>query len=310
MESGYSVISELPPGYTPDFVAFLFHLSAHLKLQSESWEHFFLAGKSNKKVKAQLSVHVEDGAAISPVKAPFGSIQYSNDISPEGLYEFIGECEERLRRKGVRAIRLVEPPLYYRESGELLHTLFYNRGYRVTNADLSCGLKVDSLNFEEKLSSSLKRRFREARDKGLRFKTIPSSDLELVYRFIDRCGTARGHALSMTLENLQKTVDVFKDRFFLFGAMLEKELVAASVAIQVHPNILYMFYLGHEKKYDAISPVVFLTGGMYKVCETRRIHLLDLGTSASNGQPNFGLLDFKLRMGGTPSMKLTFEKQL
>lgn len=310
MESRYSVTSELQPGYTPDFVTFLFNSPGHLKLQSDHWQQFFLIGESGKKVKAQLSVHVEEGVAVSPVKAPFGSFQYSKDLSSEELFEFIGECEVRLRRKGVKAIRLTEPPQYYRESGALLHTLLFNRGFRVSNAEASCGIQIDALNFDEKVSPSLKRRFDEARTQGLKFKTIPTSDLETVYKFIDKCGAERSYSLSMTFENLKKTVEAFGDNFFLFVATLEKEYVAASITIQVHPDILYLFYLGHLKKYDATSPVVFLTDGMYKFCESRGIKLLDLGTSSTKGVPNFGLLDFKLRLGGIPSIKLTFEKQL
>ncbi|HWA34899.1 MAG TPA: hypothetical protein VG737_12245 [Cyclobacteriaceae bacterium] len=310
MERRYNVTTELPPGYTPDFVTFLFNAADHLKLQSDSWLQFFLIGKSNKKIKAQLSVHVADGVAISPVKAPFGSFQYSDDLSPEDLYDFIGECENRLKRTGVKAVKLVEPPLHYRDSGEMLHTLLFNRGFRASNVELSCGIRIDALNFEEKIESWEKRKLRQARSRGLRFKLLPISELEVVYDFILRCRSERGTALSMSLDALQQTINFFKDRFFLFVAMLEKECVAASIAIQVHPDILYNFYSGHLKKHDSMSPVVFLMAGMYRFCESHSIHLLDLGTSAINGQPNFSLLEFKMRLGGSPSIKFTFEKEL
>jgi hypothetical protein len=310
LDSGYSIASEVPPGYSPDFVTFLFHDPRHLLLQSDRWEHFFLITKSTKKIKAQLSVHIDQEIAMSPVSAPFGSFLYSEDISPETLFEFIGECELSLQRRGVKTIRLVEPPLYYRKSGDILHTLLFNRGFSALNVEISCGIKVDVLNFEEKLASSAKRKLRTGRAKGLRFKILPITNLEMVYQFILKCRTERGHTLSMTFDNLRDTVDIFKDRFYLFGAMLEKEHVAASIAIQVGPDILYNFYPGYLKKFEAISPLVFLTAGMYKFCESKRIPLLDLGTSAVNGQPNFGLLDFKVRLGGVPSIKFTFEKNL
>ncbi len=303
-------MSELPAGYTPDFITFLFQQPAHLKLQAENWQNYYLIGKTNKRIRAQIALHAEGNSAISPVKAPFGSFAYSNDLSPEALFDFIDECESRLKRRGVESIRIVEPPLYYRHHGDMLHTLLFNRGYQAATTELSCGIRVDALNFEEKLASWEKRKLRQGRARGLRFKVLGSADLEMVYNFILKCREQKGHTLSMSLDALKNTVGAFRDKFFFFGTMLEKEHVAASIAIQVHPNILYNFYSGHLKKYDPISPVVFLTSGMYKFCETKQIHLLDLGTSATDGRPNFSLLDFKMRLGGVPSIKFTFEKRL
>jgi hypothetical protein len=53
-----------------------------------------------------------------------------------------------------------------------------------------------------------------------------------------------------------------------------------------------------------------LIEGMYGWCQQQGIKLLDLGTSALDSQPNFSLLDFKLRLGAHPTAKLTFVKDL
>jgi hypothetical protein len=215
-----------------------------------------------------------------------------------------------LRAKGMTSITIGEPPLFYRTTGELLQTILLNLNYRVSRAELSTGIRIDHISFEEKIQAWEKRKLKQARAKGLQFKALPISELSNVYEMIQRCRTQRGHSLSMTLEELTTTVEVFRESFLLFGTYLQKELAAASIAIRVGPGILYNFYSGHLRKFDSISPVVLLTGGLYKFCSTHRIHLLDLGTSSLNGQPNFSLLDFKLRLGGVPSMKVTFEKTL
>jgi hypothetical protein len=56
--------------------------------------------------------------------------------------------------------------------------------------------------------------------------------------------------------------------------------------------------------------MVLLMNHIYKFCRSHQVELLDLGTSAINGQPNFRVLDFKLRLGAAPSMKLSFDKDL
>ena len=179
-----------------------------------------------------------------------------------------------------------------------------------TRAELNSGIKIESLHFEEKIEVWEKRKLKQAKAKGAVYKQIPITELDSVYNFILKCRQQRDHTLSMTLEELRKTVETFSKEFFLFGVFLLKELTAASISIRVRPDILYNFYSGHLKKFDTMSPTVLLIGGLYKFCGSHNIHLLDLGTSSVDGQPNFSLLDFKLRMGAVPSMKLSFEKKL
>ncbi len=210
----------------------------------------------------------------------------------------------------VKLIILKEPPLFYRISGELTHAILFNLGYRASSAEISSGIRMDHLSFEGKIEAWEKRKLKQAKENGLIFKKISIEESENVYQVILKCRSERGHSLSMTIDELSVTISALKGSFCLFGVYFQKELVAASIAIRVHQNILYNFYSGHLKKFDHLSPVVLLICGMYKYCGTEKIQLLDLGTSALNGQPNFSLLDFKLRMGAVPSMKLTFEKEL
>lgn len=310
MESGYSVANSFPPAFSPDYSSYLFNHPDHLRLQADEWLSYYLLRNVNQKAMAQVSFHLQNKKALTPVRAPFGSFLFSERLSPQVLYEFIQHCEEHLRKKGIKSICITEPPLYYRQSGELLQTILLNLDYRISKAELSSGIRVDSISFEEKIEAWEKRKLKQSKMKGLTCKALPLSELENVYNFILRCRQQRGHSLSMTLEELTETVITFKKSFFLFVVHCDKEMAAASIAIQVNRSILYNFYSGHLKKFDALSPVVLLTGAMHKFCATHQIQLLDLGTSAINGQPNFRLLDFKLRLGAVPSMKLSFEKEL
>jgi len=259
---------------------------------------------------AQVAFHVGDHVARSPVRAPFGSFHFSERLAPKTLFDFIQQIERQLIRLGVSIVSITEPPLYYRKNGDLLHTILLNQGYRVSNAELSTGLRIDKLAFEDKIAAWEKRKLKQAKAKGLTFKILSLGDLREVYHLILKCREQRAHSLSMTLTELEATTLVFGKEFVLSGAFLNKEMIAASIAIRVQRHILYNFYSGHLKKYDTISPMVTLLGGVYRYCERNQVHWLDLGTSAAHGQPNFPLLDFKMRVGGIPSMKLSFEKQL
>lgn len=310
MEKGYSVATELPAGYDPDFDFFLFGQAKHLNLQSPDWIYFYLLRKSNQKIMAQVAFHVSDHVARSPFRAPFGSFLFSERLSPFALYEFVQQVERLLGKLGVAVISITEPPLFYRKSEELLHAIFINQGYRTARAEVSSGIRVDRVSFEDKIDTWEKRKLKQAKQKGAVFKTLPLESLEDVYRFILKCREQRSHTLSMTLPELAATVEKCRHEFLLSGVFLNKELIAASIAIRVHKDILYNFYSGHLRKHDAISPVVTLLGGLYRYSEHHKVQLLDLGTSSLDAQTNFSLLEFKLRLGAVPSIKVTFEKQL
>ena len=247
---------------------------------------------------------------MTPVRAPFGSFLFSEKLSPQGLYDFIGYCEQQLRGKGVKQILITEPPLFYRTKGELLQSILFNLGYQIKRAEVSSGVRVNEIPFEKKIEVWEKRKLKQSKTKGSTFQHLPFSSLELIYEFILRCREQKSQSLSMTLNEVEKTANAFKKEFLFFGVYFGNELAAASIAIKVNPSILYNFYSAHLKKFDSLSPVVMLINGMYGYCQSHDIHLLDLGTSSTEGQPNFSLLDFKLRLGTEPSMKLTFEKKL
>ena len=114
----------------------------------------------------------------------------------------------------------------------------------------------------------------------------------------------------MSYAQMKTVCDNFPEDFKLFGVYDNNALAAASISIMINKSILYNFYSAHAKQYDALSPVVRLMEGIYEHCQSDKIKIIDLGTSALNGRPNFGLLDFKLNLGASPSEKFTFEKIL
>lgn len=114
----------------------------------------------------------------------------------------------------------------------------------------------------------------------------------------------------MTLEQMLRDTGRFSQNYLLLSVQKDNAIVAASIAVRVSTEILYNFYADHDRAYDAISPVVMVVKGLYEYCLEQNMKMLDMGTSAVNGKPNFGLLNLKMRLGGIPSTKLTFEKLL
>ncbi len=291
------------------FDLWLFHETMHVHLQSPTgWRTF--AVKKKEEIVAQVRFHIDEGVARASVKSPFGTIQFDKGFPSEILFSFIQFFEEELKKSGVKTIVLKNPPvLYALHQLEVLSVLLLNSGYQITNAEIGAVMKVEN-SFEEKIDSWEARKVRQAEESGLTAEQLEIGRLESVYNFIHDCRIERGQSLSLSYRELKEVVDIFSDRFLLSVVRDKEKIAAASIGIKINKHILYNFYSGHPKEYDQVSPAVLLMKSLYQFCETAKFDLLDLGTSALDGKPNFGLLDFKLRLGATPSPKYTFQKDL
>ena len=184
-----------------------------------------------------------------------------------------------------------------------------NLGYTIISAETGAVRSVNSP-FDSGLDNWEKRKLKQGHNVSFKLKQLDSSRLEEVYFFIESCRSKKGYILSMSLSELEQTNRAFPDRFLLMCVYRKNSIVAASISILVRSNVLYNFYSDHDKSADALSPVVLLMEGLYNYACANKISLFDFGTSAIDGKPNFGLLDFKLRLGADPTSKFTFEKIL
>jgi len=300
------------PGHRYDFDPYIFNLPANLPLQArDNWHSFYAVRPDRKLIRAQVHFHLNEGIASSPYKNPFGSFEFSDAFTPKELFDFIKFAEDELKAKGIKKIQIVSYPQFYCASrASMLSTFLINRGFSVSNAELSACIEVSASVFFESLSSFEKRRLRQQKKTELKFRKLPIEKLRETFDFIGTCRKERGQELSMTIGQLEAVVKTFPDQFLVFGIFDGPVYAAASIAIRINKSILYNFYPAHSKQYDALSPVVGLMEGMYTFCQEESIRILDLGTSALRGRPNFSLLDFKMHLGAQPTPKFTFVKEL
>jgi hypothetical protein len=301
-----------PEGYQPGTEPAIFNTPRHRALQAvEGWHSFYVLNEKRRIIVAAVHFHIAGGEANSPLKSPFGSVELAPGVLPLIVFRFLEFVESRLKSRGAQLIRIKHYPSDYNAAeSALLHTFFINLGYRVALAETGAIIHMSERAFETPLDTWERRKLRQAAASGLQGRELPSSELNTVYEFIHACREQKGYPLSMSLPEILDAARTFEKEFILFGVFQENRLVAASMAIRVSRRVLYNFYSAHNAAYDPLSPVVFLIDRLYAYCHQHNIAMLDLGTSAVDGKPNFGLLDFKLRLGAKPTTKFTFEKTL
>jgi hypothetical protein len=302
----------LPEGYRCDFDPYFFNSPQNLTIQSlEGWHTFHALRAEKKTARARVHFHLDGKVAVSPYRNPFGSYEFSTSMVPKELFDFIRWVETRLAEKGAKKIEIKSyPALYNSSASATLLTFLVNLGYTIKNAELSACIEVSGDTLYQLMSSFEKRKSGQVKRTNLRFTTVPVSKIKEVFDFISSCREERKQSLSMTYAQMKTVCDHFPDKFCLFAVYDNNALAAACISILINKTILYNFYPAHAKQYDSLSPMVFLMEGIYEYCQGEKIRLIDLGTSALQGRPNFSLLDFKLNLGATPTHKLTFEKVL
>lgn len=238
-------------------------------------------------------------------------MEFAGSVPANVIFDFLGFVEASLKALGVSRVVIKNYPQAYAENESiLLQTLLLNLNYSPVTAEVGSVIEITSVSAEEIFNRSARRRLEKAQHAGLVVRKLGIEKAEAVYTFIQQCRAEKQYPVSMSLADLQKAVQLFPDHYILFGVFNGDDLVAASIAIRAKKNILYDFYHDHAASYDHLSPVVLLVSGIYEFCQDQKMRLLDLGTSALNGVPNFPLLHFKATLGGRVTPKFTFEKTI
>lgn len=300
----------LPEGYLPEFEESLFNRRLHRTLQAESgWRSFYVIQSRLKKIRGAVHFHVSGEKAVSPLRSPFGSFEFVGAMPTRVLYDFVTYVEEQLRQSGVRTVIITSyPQCYFPDQASLLETFLINQGYFVS-AHPGSFIEIASESVEKRFNNSTRYNLRRARREGLRFEKLSNERSRVVYDFLEEHQRQKGYALSMSFDLFRRSLDTFPAAYNLFGMFSEQSLVAGAITVRVNTNILYNYVHSHDRQFDHLSPVVALVAGICDYCRSEQIRLLDMGTSAVNGQPDFDLLYFKRSLGARATTKLTFEKR-
>lgn len=303
---------DYPKGFTLNFSESLFNKSAHRQLQSRgNWISFYILDDAKKEIDGAFHVHVNGSEATSPHKAPFGSIEFSENVPQTVLTEFIKFVEDSLLKVGI-ALLTIRMPLaaYSPKTISLLQTLLVSKGFQIELTEVGSFIQVDDRDFKNFIKDSERHVLNQFKKRDFTCTQIPIDMLEEVYSFISKHQTSKGYTLSMSFDQMKETVDVFRNDFFLFVARDQDQMIGASISIRVQDHVLYNFYVTHDAAYKQYSPVIAIIEALYNFCKANSFSTLDLGTSMLQGKPNFSLLDFKRRLGGVDTEKLTLSKRL
>ncbi len=288
---------------------FLFNSEKHLQSQSKNhWRVYELVNEHTQRISARISFCIYEGKAWSPCRAPFGGIEVFDRCTHPELVNFIRFIETDFMGHGIKSVSIRMYPEMYAKAVVAVADAFAELHYRHTKESAAI-IPVDSKSFERKIKISERQKLKKSKEL-FEFEIVKLNELKEIYSFILECRKERNQRLSMTLAELNKTCETFPEHFLLFKVSNKEGIAAACIAIKVSDQILYTFYYGHARKFDKISPVVWMMSGIYDYAKEHRFRLIDLGSSIVNGKVSRSLLHFKRSIGGQNSDKLIVEKSL
>lgn len=243
----------------------------------------------------------KDGVFQSPFSAPFGGFEAVRvDVQLQHIDAAIELLKEYVPKNGGHRIRFILPPLFYSQSvlSKSINSLYRN-GFSLETADVNHVVDLD-----EWSPKSIKR---QSNLKEMEFRVCAGADEKaLVYDVIRQNRAWRGYPLRMTWEQVTDTVKIVDADFFLVSAPEGKE-AASALVYHVAKGIVQVIYWGNLPGFDVYRPMHYLALCIFKYYKERGIRIVDIGPSSADSIPNYGLCDFKERIGCFVHPKFSFE---
>lgn len=272
-------------------------------------KHLYLFNKANDQYEAHLVVSVEGEAAMSPVKAPFGGIEWYENISSSALKWFLNGVENFLESEGVKELRVHQAPENYQRQ-DLVNELFLESGYDLIQERVYQGIDITDTPLSEQMADMQKRRIKKCQKAGFIFKKYTKNELSRAFEQIDRWRNAASKGLSMTWADLHNSSKRNPKAYMAFGVLNEDLMIAGSIVVDVGDGVLYNFFPASYDAYNSYSPMVMLVDGIYDWGRLNGYRHLDLGTSYVHKNVNTSLKLFKERLGAKTYHSWSWRKKL
>ena len=294
-----------------NFPRYFFNENEHLQNQGgERVLTFYWQNTDNQSIEARFSVIVQDGIAYSPLRATFGGIEFSTNISEKKLHQFL---KKSLSTIEVEFIKINSYPESYLSQFQIqkLENCLLKLGFEINIIEVNYEIAITEKTFYETIiSTRAKQLLRKSIKQGFLFQEVSNPNFSEIHAFIALSRKRKNRPMTMNLEQLENHFTLFPKNFQVFSVRDSACLIAVSITIKINDKIIYTFYLADHEEYLKDSPTIFLLSGIYEYFKQQNYTILDLGIATANGILNEGLAHFKRSLGGISSSKKTYIKTL
>ncbi len=263
--------------------------------------------KDNGELLCAISFLCRNTKAVSLPQSPFGGFSFGEQEA-QRVNDFVPSIVNHLKKRGIKEIIIKSPASFYLSPNEQRYMQgLLKLGFIVEDKSINHHIPIGGATFDRLIHKMQIRRLKKGQDSGLVFGTCAGEKIPEIYDFILACRNQKGVKINITKQLLLEAINVLPDVYKGFYVKLNGNIVAATITVQVSNNIIYNYLPASDRRYNYISPMVYLIQGIYNYCQGSNVSILDLGISTLDKLPQSSLIKFKERIGGVATEKLTYK---
>lgn len=292
----------------------IFHTHKFLNYHPKSRfvDHSLLFYKDEKLISVFPAAAIEKNGQrllVSHPGASMGSLVVPEDLSFADAHDIVERLLNHARNEGFDTVQITQPPtIYSRRLSHYIDFALRTQGFQYLKREVSSVLFLE--NDMEKVLNKFKPTHRTAVRKAERSRIIVhmSDDYQAFYSILSKNLSIRHNVTpTHTLDELLKLKNIYPQNIHLFGAFLEKRMVAGVVNFIANQNVVLAFYISHDETYQMYRPINLLFYKIFEWAIENRYSIFDFGIFTINEKPNMGLARFKENFGASGQFRDTME---
>ena len=244
--------------------------------------------------------------------ASYGGFVINDTFSIKDAFEVVSCLIDYARKSGFKGIDITPPPqIYLRRPSNYIDFALVQQGFSYRKREISSVIPLDF--GRDEILSTFNEGSRRAVRRGKKLGVVvkESYEYKTFYQILEKNLRLRHDVRpTHTLEELDKLKKLFPERIKLFGAFVEKLMVAGVVMFICNPRVVLAFYISHNEDHQEYRGVNVLFHDIIDWGIKEGYGFLDFGIFTVNEDPNWGLARFKESFGAQGVFRDSLELKL
>lgn len=245
----------------------------------------------------------KDKTLLCPFSAPFGYPEsMKKDAGLEEYYTAYNLTRIFFQNKGIKSCEIYMPPTFYEHRVITAWTnVLYTNGFCTQYCDVNysfCNIETLFAEYTSRLQKNARKNLAKAFAGGLEFEKCVSKELcHKAYGIIEANRREKNRPLRMKEEKVIRTLPIVNGEWYV--VRMNDIIIAAALVYAVSKDVAQIVYWGDLPQYATLRPTNYISYKLLEQYVKKGYKYLDVGISTEEGQPNFGLCDFKESIGCT-----------
>lgn len=257
------------------------------------------------KTKASITFAVSaDSEAVSLPQSPFGGIYLEESLSSIGLEAFIQSFLEELKHRGIKTVRIIQPPKPYESKFDLINYLLFKAGFQQDSL-LSHQFFIGKKKIKKLVKKEQSKFLSKARELGIRFQIGPIQNFGFLQE-IRTWNQSKGYESNFDDKRLISQVSEFPERYFLISMIKDGNAVAHTLCVKLFPDSFYYYLSAIHPKSTLKNVGEMCLFQLFQLAADQNSNFIDLGSSDTGSGANHSLIYFKSRFSNDICNKISW----